>query len=177
MEWLIFPYTYEGKNVVVMKQNVIQQKYPKAYDYLCGYKEQLSLRDKGTRQYQEWYAYGRTQALNIKGYKLLFPYLAPKPKFILSVEMDLMFYNGYALVSDDLEQLKLLQKILCSEIFWYYIENSSKPYGGDYMSLAKNYVTNFGVVNLSVYQKKKLMALTSQEDINNYLIKLYKLCL
>lgn len=177
MEWLIFPYMYEGKNVVVMKQEVILQKYPKAYAYLCGYKEQLSLRDKGTRQYQEWYAYGRTQALNIKGYKLLFPYLAPKPKFILSVEMDLMFYNGYALVSDDLEQLKLLQKILCSEIFWYYIKNRSKPYGGDYMSLAKNYVTNFGVVNLSVYQKKKLMALTSQEDINNYLIKLYKLCL
>lgn len=175
MEWTIFPYTYEGKNVVVMKQKVLQQKYPKAYDYLYEYKEQLSHRDKGTRQYQEWYAYGRTQALNIKGYKLLFPYLAPSPKFILSVDMDLMFYNGYALVSDDLEQLKLLQKILYSEIFWYYIKNSSKPYGGDYMSLAKNYVTNFGVVNLSVYQKKKLMALTSKEDINNYLIKLYKL--
>lgn len=175
MEWLIFPYTYEGKNVVVMKQNVIQQKYPKAYDYLCDYKEQLSLRDKGTRQYQEWYAYGRTQALNIKGYKLLFPYLAPRSKFILSKDMDLMFYNGYALVSDDLEQLMLLQKILCSDIFWYYIKNSSKPYGGDYMSLAKNYVTNFGVVNLSIYQRKKLMALTIQEDINNYLIKLYKL--
>ena len=164
----------EGK-VAIMSEDYFQTNYPKTYAYLTDFKNELAQRDKGNRQYVEWYAYGRTQALNINGYRLFFPYLASKPIFILSEEKELMFYNGYALVSDNLEQLKFLQKILCSKVFWYYIKNSSKPYGGEYMSLAKNYVKNFGIVDMSPSQRSKFMELTEQKDIDDFLFRLYKL--
>lgn len=175
MEKLIFPYIQDEGKVVLMSEDYLRTNYPRAYAYLTDYKNDLAQRDKGNRQYQEWYAYGRTQALNIKGYRLFFPYLASKPIFILSDEQELMFYNGYALVSDDLEQLRFLQKILCSKVFWYYIKNSSKPYGGEYMSLAKNYVKNFGIINMSPRQRRKFMELTEQKEIDEYLSNLYKL--
>lgn len=175
MEKLIFPYMQNDGKVVLMAEDYLQTNYPRTYAYLVDHKKDLAQRDKGNRQYQEWYAYGRTQALNIKGYRLFFPYLASKPIFILSDEKELMFYNGYALVSDDFEQLRFLQKILCSKVFWYYIKNSSKPYGGEYMSLAKNYVKNFGIINMSPSQKRKFMKLTDQTIIDEYLTILYNL--
>lgn len=175
MEKLIFPYIQDEGQVVLMSEDYLQTNYPRAYAYLTDYKKDLAQRDKGNRQYQGWYAYGRTQALNIKGYRLFFPYLASKPIFILSDDQELMFYNGYALVSDDLEQLRFLQKILCSKVFWYYIKNSSKPYGGEYMSLAKNYVKNFGIINMSPRQRRIFMELTEQKEIDEYLSNLYKL--
>lgn len=175
IEKLIFPYIRADGQVILMSEDYLQANYPGTYAYFVDYKNELAQRDKGNRQYLEWYAFGRTQALNIKGYKLLFPYLASKPIFILSDTKELMFYNGYALVSDDLEQLRFLQKILCSRVFWYYIKNSSKPYGGEYMSLAKNYVKKFGIIDMTLSQKMKLMELAKQKDIDDYLAKLYKL--
>ena len=175
IEQLIFPYIQIEEKTVLMGEEFLQRNFPKAYIYLTAHKDVLALRDKGNRTYTEWYAYGRTQALNIKGYKLLFPYLAAKPIFVLSEDTELLFYNGYALVSDDLEQLKVLKRVLCSKVFWYYIKNSSKPYGGEYMSLAKNYVKHFGIIDMSTRQKIKLLSFKNQKDIDNFLIKLYGL--
>ena len=174
-EQLIFPYIVENGGSKLIAENFIRKCYPKAYEYLCENKEILSKRDKGKRLYPEWYAYGRTQALNIYGYKLLFPYLASKPLFVLSEDKNLLYYNGYALVSDDLELLKFLQKILSSKIFWYYIQNSSKPYSGEFMSLAKNYLKNFGIVDMSKEERDIFDKLVGKEEIDNFLMKLYDL--
>ena len=75
--------------------------------------------------------------------------MSDKPYFVFTDELDLLFYNGYALVSDTEDELRFIQKILKSDVFWYYIKHTSKPYGGDYFALAKNYVKNFGVYNFS----------------------------
>ena len=64
-----------------MSETLIQQEYPLAYAYLSDFKIPLSERDKGNRKYEEWFAFGRSQALDIKGYKLLFPYLSDEPYF------------------------------------------------------------------------------------------------
>ena len=121
LEQLIFPYIVVGNKVLVMSETLIQQEYPLAYAYLSDFKIPLSERDKGNRKYEEWFAFGRSQALDIKGYKLLFPYLSDKPYFVFTDELDLLFYNGYALVSDTEDELRFIQKILKSDVFWYYI--------------------------------------------------------
>ena len=157
LEQLIFPYIVVGNKVLVMSETLIQQEYPLAYAYLSDFKIPLSERDKGNRKYEEWFAFGRSQALDIKGYKLLFPYLSDKPYFVFTDELDLLFYNGYALVSDTEDELRFIQKILKSDVFWYYIKHTSKPYGGDYFALAKNYVKNFGVYNFSNDQKQRIL--------------------
>ena len=44
-----------------------------------------------------------------------------------------------------------------SKIFSFYIEATSKPYAGDYFSVAKNYIKNFGICNLDDKEKKELL--------------------
>ena len=85
-----------------------------------------------------------------------------------------MFYNGYALLSDNIDLLKFLQKILGSSIFWFYIKNQSKPYGGDFYSLAKNYIQSFGIPNMTDEQKNAIINMNIGE-VDNYLYHLYEI--
>lgn len=174
-EKLLFPYIYNDSGISPMSEEQFQMDYPFAYQYLLNFKDLLSTRDKGKREYEQWFAFGRSQALNIVGYKLLFPYIASEPHFVLSEQQDLLFYNGYALVSNVKEDLLIVQKILRSKIFWYYIKHTSKPYGSDYYALAKNYIKNFGVVQLTSEQKRYMLGLDDNNAIDNFLMKLYKI--
>lgn len=177
IEKLIFPYILSSQGVEIIQEDKLKNEFPMAYEYLLANRETLQKRDKGTREYDTWYAFGRTQALNISGYKLLFPYISDAPYFVISENKDLLFYNGYALVSDDLRKLQVAQKVLQSNIFWYYIKYSSKPYGGDYYALAKNYVKDFGYITLSNKEEEELLSMESEEDINNFLEVRYNIAL
>jgi adenine-specific DNA-methyltransferase len=58
-----------------------------------------------------------------------------------------------------------------SDIFWFYIKKTSKPYSGNYFSLAKNYVKNFGICDLSNKEKEKLIEITNKDEINDFLFQ------
>lgn len=173
LEKLLFPYDIVDNVVKLIDEDLLRNKYPYAYKYLSSHKSVLADRDKGSRAYEKWYAFGRSQALNTIGYKLLFPYIAEYPHFVLSSQENLLFYNGYALVANSLFELRVVQRILRSKVFWYYIKHTSKPYGSEYFALAKNYVKNFGIIELSESQKQCLLSLNSEEEINQYLVDLY----
>ncbi len=182
IEKLIFPYELvdekdlfnEPKRLIrIFEESYLKNQFPFAYQYLKSKKEILSQRDKGTREYEKWYAYGRNQALTFFGYKLLFPYISSSPCFVYTDDRDLLFYNGYAVISNSIDDLFILQKILMSRLFWFYIKHTSKPYSGDFFSLAKNYVKNFGVCSLSEQDRLALNEMDSPEDIDNFLLKKY----
>lgn len=175
IEKLIFPYTSSSQGLEIIPEDKLKNEFPMAYEYLLAHMETLKKRDKGAREYDAWYAFGRTQALNISGYKLLFPYIADAPYFVISDNKDLLFYNGYALVSDDLRKLKIAQKILQSNVFWYYIKNSSKPYGGDYYALAKNYVKDFGYISLTKEEEEVLLKFETIDAINKFIEDKYSI--
>ena len=84
-----------------------------------------------------------------------------------------MFYNGFAILSDSREELLILQKILKSKIFWFYITNTSKPYAGNYFSVAKNYIKNFGICELSEKDKQELLGIKDETKIDDFLINKY----
>lgn len=186
-EKLIFPYkTIQLTNSDLFQQNsrqifkvipmdIFENDFPLAYKYLSNYKDELAKRDKGKRSYETWYAFGRSQALQIQGLKLLFPYISDKPYFVFTDEEDLLFYNGYALVSNSKEDLKFIQKILKTDVFWYYIERTSKPYLNNYFALAKNYIKNFTIPDFTDSEKKYFMKLKRKSTINKFLIQKYNL--
>ena len=183
-EKLIFPYeVIEEKNLFdkpkrllkIFEKSYFKSNFPFAYQYLESKKKILAERDKGTREYEKWYAYGRNQALTFSGYKLLFPYISSSPCFVFTDDRDLLFYNGYAVLSDSSEELLILQKILMSKIFWFYIKHTSKPYSGDFFSLAKNYVKNFGICSLSEQDRLALKEMDSAEDIDKFLLNKYEI--
>lgn len=172
IEKLIFPYRTVERNVVLpIEEDVMRMRYPCAYRYLENKRGVLNERSKSDK-IKPWYLYGRSQALNVTGYKLLFPYIADNPYFILSEDRDLMFYNGYCILDESLEKLRFLQKLLSTRLFWHYIEVTSKPYGGNFYALAKNYVKTFGVVKMTEEQKREFMALP-EEETERFVEELY----
>lgn len=177
LEYIIFPYQISSDNKVsLIEEEIMKQDYPYAFEYLKQKSSILKKRDKASRTYASWYAFGRTQALNISGKKLLFPYLADKPYFVFTADESLLFYNGYAILSDSSRKLKVLRRILQSSVFWYYIKNTSKPYGGNYFALAKNYIKNFGIPKLSEEEENLILDL-KDEDLNSYIESLYGITL
>ena len=170
-EKAIYPYI-NGK---VIPEKKMKSQYPNTYKFLCEYKEKLLSRDKGKiDDYPAWYAYGRTQGMNNQGTKILIPYMADRGVAIISKDYDLLFYCGYAAFSDDIESLSLLKIFIESDVFWFYIKMTSKPYSKGYMALAKNYIKNFGIPNLSKEELKQLKQTKSVER-EKYIAKLYNL--
>ena len=184
-EKIIFPYhsnmeeinLFDEKSIYVkiIGEVIFKNKFPYAYKYLSANKKLLADRDKGDGKYEKWYSYGRSQALTYHGYKLFFPYISENPCFVFSNEKDFLFYNGYAVLANNERDLLILQKILKSRIFWFYIKTISKPYAGGYYSLAKNYIKDFGVTNLTQAEEEFFLKLKNESDINSFLLSKYNL--
>lgn len=184
-EQIIFPYHQENlqANLFDLRSNKLrifdetyfEENFPNAFAYLEGNKKQLLNRDKGKNKKYKWFEFGRTQALNDFGKKLLFPYMAGQPYFVYSEQKDLLLYAGYAIYFDSERELKVLKRILESDIFWYYIKQTSKPYSGNYFALAKNYVKDFGICKLDENEKEYLLNTNSIDERNKFLLDKYGL--
>lgn len=148
---VIFPYEFDVQgDAKLINQEKFQDLYPRAYAYLETNRETLAQRDKGKGKYENWYAYGRSQSLEKYSTKLFFPHITPHiPHYTISDDEDLLFYNGIAVVSQTEQELQFLQKLLSSNLFWFYVVHSSKPYGSGYFSLSRNYIKSFGVYEFS----------------------------
>lgn len=172
-EKALFPYKKVSEKYKTISEEELSSDYPEAYSFLLDVKKDLLKRDKGNQNYENWFAYGRTQGMYNQGYKILLPYIAGSSPSLISDDYDLLFYCGYAVISESIEELIPIQRILSSRLFWYYIRNTSKPYSKGYMSLAKNYIKDFGIPNLSIYEVNKLVSIQNQEELDKYVDKLY----
>lgn len=174
-EKIIYPYTNGVTPLTLISEDNLKSNFPNTYKYLRAHKKELKERDGGNGKYPEWYAFGRTQALTDKGYKLLFPYMAKEPHFVFTDQKDMLIYCGYAIFDESVEELKILKRILESKVFDYYMQNTSKPYSSGYLSYAKNYVKGFGICKLTEEDKYFLLNGETKEEIDNFLIKKYKI--
>ena len=174
IEIAIFPYVLKNNTFEVINEEELKEKFPCTYKFFVKYKAILNQRDKGKANYPTWYAYGRTQGMNNFGKKLLIPYISDKPTAVLSLEEKMLFYCGYALISDDEKELMVLKRFLESDAFWYYIYHTSKPYSKGYMSLAKNYLINFTIPSITDKEKQYLLSTgPSVKEINEWIWKKY----
>lgn len=171
-EKIIFPYRPGVQRLEIMPTKIMRDEFPETYRYLLSKKSILATRDRGKREYEEWYAYGRRQSMDIKAYKLFFPHICERPTFVLCEQQDLLFYNGIAVVSQDRRSLEILKKILESNIFYQYIKNTTKDYSSGYISLSRNYLKNFGIPCLTTEQQEELLA---TDNPGEYVRKLYEL--
>jgi len=151
---IIFPYVLNSYNKsILIREEKLKKTYPKAYKYLKEKQDILKQRDKGNLKY-EWYAFGRNQSLEKLKNKLFFPHITPHiPNFVFDSDENLLFYNGIAVVGKSKRELLFLRKLLSSRLFWFYIVNTSKPYGSGYYSLSRNYIKTFGIYQFSKEEK------------------------
>ena len=175
-EKVIFPYRLgaEGR-MEVIPLGEFRLHYPNAYNYLQSQRDELKKRDKGKQEkYPVWYAFGRTQSMILPRYKLFFPKIANHSlKCVLSDDPDLLLYNGMAFVSDNREQLQVLQKVLQSRVFWFYVMTNAKPYASGYVSLNGDNIKHFHVPNFTDAEKRELLAMKSQKKVDVWLERFY----
>lgn len=184
-EKIIFPYQtndkqlnmFEGakKKLSVIDEKYFQDSFPNAYEYLRDNQQQLFNRDKGKPKKYKWFEFGRSQAINDYGKKLLFPYMASQPYFVYTNQEDLLLYAGYAIFCESERELQVLKRILESDVFWYYIQNTSKPYSGNFYALAKNYVKDFSICSLTADEENFLLKTNSLVERNRLLIEKYEI--
>ena len=167
-EKVIFPYDQQEKPKL-LDEKLMKESFPEAYKYLQNKRKILAERDKGKGNYENWFAFGRTQSLEKIKNKMFFPkYSDRTPNFIINSDDDLLFYNGLAVVGSSETEMEIIKKIMESSIFWYYIKTTSKPYSSDYYSLNGNYIKNFGICELTEKEKKFLIEETDQNVLNEF---------
>lgn len=175
-EKVIFPYRMgaEGR-IEVIPLGEFRLHYPNAFSYLQSQRDELKKRDKGKQEkYPVWYAFGRTQSMILPRYKLFFPKIANHSlKCVLSDDPDLLMYNGMAFVSDNREQLQVLQKVLQSHVFWSYVMTNAKPYASGYVSLNGDNIRHFHVPNFTDAEKRELLSMRSRKRVDVWLERFY----
>jgi type I restriction-modification system DNA methylase subunit len=173
---IIFPYKKTINGYVVINENELKEKFPETYKYLVFCKKILSNRDKGKKEYETWYAYGRTQGINTTfGKKILTPPMALSPTFVVCEKEEATFYSGYGIFPkiEPFKDLYLLKKILNSEIMKMYINFTAKTYQGGWKSYSKTFIQNFGLPILSHEEIEFLKKENNPQIINEFLWKIY----
>lgn len=171
---LIFPYMHVNCKVQLIDEDFFKKKFPFTYIYLKSKENLLAKRDKGEGKYEKWYAYGRNQSLEKLKFKLFFPHITPDiPNYVINTDENLLFHNGLAVVTENERELFFLQKLMSSKIFWFYIKNTSKPYGSDYYSMSRNYIKNFGVYDFSEEEKTYIINEQNKNKLDSFFEKKY----
>lgn len=173
---IIFPYKKVDDKHVIIPEKELKETFPETYKYLLFCKSILINRDKGKKEYEAWYAYGRTQGITTTfGKKILTPPMALIPTFVVCEKKEAAFYSGYGIFPkvEPFIDLYLLKKILNSEIMKKYIEATAKSYQGGWKSYSKTFIKNFGIPKLSHDQVAFLKNEKDQKTINIFLKELY----
>ncbi|SEH27477.1 HsdM family class I SAM-dependent methyltransferase [Chryseobacterium culicis] len=172
-EKIIFPYHNLDKPRL-FEEKYFKDKFPNAYKYLKDNYKDLGKRDNGNREYENWFAFGRTQSLERISNKLFFPKMTDRtPSFILNEDPNLLFYNGQAIVGHSQREMNLIRKFMESDLFWYYIQSTSKPYTSGYYSLNGNYIKNFGICDLTESEIDFILREDNNQKINLFFERKY----
>ena len=141
-EYILFPYKkIDGKHVIIPEEE-LQIRFPKAYQYLLSVKETLDLRCNGDPNPVAWYAYGRSQALDTSfGKKILFSTMAKKPNFVLVENEETTFYSGYCIkyMGDYSRILSLLNSDAMEE----FVKVSGRDFRDGWKSYSKRVIEEF----------------------------------
>lgn len=189
MRHFIFPYkTYSGKLCVVPEYE-LKLMYPECYAYFISVKDLLDGRGKGKHTYTPFYSYGRTQGLNRKGIKMYTPTFSKHPRFLIDLDEESLFTNGYGIYfrernDNDLfnfnpiahkSNLDVIQKILNSEIMNYYITATSVAIEGGYPCYQKNFIEKFTIPYLDDHQISLIRSTCKTEKLNAILAEIYQI--
>lgn len=191
---IIFPYNVTNGTASVIPEDTFKKKYPDCYSYLCTMKDVLAGRGKGKHTYTPFYAYGRTQGLNKCAPKVYTPTFSQYPRFILDKSSDSLFTNGYGLffgandnsvhtslfgttegLTPSMENIDVLMKILNSGLMHFYIKKTSVSIEGGYPCYQKNFIEKFTIPPLSTEDIETLRRLSTKDEIDDYLIRLYQI--
>lgn len=178
---VIYPYQRVFGKTVPIPEDVMSDRFPAVYRYFKCIEGELAKRNGGLPQVKFFYEYGRSQALDSFGPKIISPTNSNKPKFIL-FEDNALFNNGYAIFPPDPRMFEhdpmpmmVLNKILNSVVMDYYIKSTSYMISGGYYCYQKKFIEKFSVPYLTSEEISYLSGEQTPFEIGEFLIDKYEL--
>jgi len=136
---ILFP--YEGGKLITVER--MKQDFPKAWAFLLSHKTYLENREDGKMKGHQWYAYGRSQALNTMGLaKIVTPDYYAHASYCLDVEGKYYFCGGGAggygiVVKADFNPKYVLGLLNSRLLDWYLHKITLRAYQTAYMYVRK----------------------------------------
>ncbi len=174
---IIFPYFKKNGAYKLIPEWDLRNDFPNAYSYLLACREILETRDKGKKQYENWYAWARTQGLESPAPKLLTKTFSKFPQFFLD-NSDQLFCNGYgvsvrpATLFEPSIPIEFLERVLNSKIMYYYAKLTSFQIEGDYQCYQKNFIEKFGIPELDFVSMNEVIN-KNQDEADDHLALIY----
>ncbi|CAM3905680.1 N-6 DNA methylase [Cohnella lubricantis] len=141
-ELILFPYKFEGNDLVRYGKEEFENTFPEATRYLKSFEKQLSNRksDKSTK----WFEYGRTQALaHLNQPKLLLSIVVTNKVKVYEVSKESIPYSGIYIVPKKDLPLEKAKEILESDLFYKYVQEIGINASGNSIRITVNDVNNY----------------------------------
>ena len=190
---ILFPYAKQDTEgpAKLIPQAVFKDRYPLAWAYLNENKPYLEDRERGRMRGPSWYAYGRSQAIDVMAQSKIFtPDIALHSSFSLDETGELFFTGGVAggygiLVAPNYSREYLLGLLNSNLLDWFIHETATQMRGG-WFSYESRFIRNLpirivnpsdsrdsasrdrivGLVNQMIAAKRQLSAARTERDKN-----------
>lgn len=142
--YVLFPYEVDGEGARLYTPDEMEAQFPKAWNYLCQFRDELERREGGKFRDAEWFRMGRNQNLDKQErVKLLVPRLVARLQCFAD--------NGGRFYCDNVdvggvvprraEDVWWLAGLLNSPVHNHIFAWTSKPFRGDYKSANKQFIS------------------------------------
>jgi type I restriction-modification system DNA methylase subunit len=149
--FIIFPYAKEGnKPTELIPELILKNSYPLTWGYLIDNKPYLENRENGKMRGGRWYAYGRTQALEVMPFPKIFtPDIAARASFSLDESGDLFFTGGvaggYGVLVIPEYSTKYALGLLNSKLLEWFLRQSATQMRGGFYSYESRFIRNLPI--------------------------------
>lgn len=143
---ILFPY----RNGKLIDEKKFSESFLNAWTYLNEHKVFLENREKGKMKGDNWYAYGRNQAIEvINKAKIFTPDIAPSPRVSYDIDGSYMFTGGvsggYGIIpKPEISPLYLLAMLNSKVTLWFISKTSTQMRGGWY-SFESRFIKNIPI--------------------------------
>ena len=152
----MFPYaSSDSSGVKLIPESSFKKHYPLTWKYLSENRRYLENRENGKMKGPRWYAYGRSQALDIMSLPKIFtPDIAAQSSFSLDESGDLFFTGGvaggYGLLAKSNYSPKYLLGLLNSRLLEWFIHQIATQMRGGWYSYESRFIRNMPIPTVDV---------------------------
>lgn len=149
---ILFPYASRNDgNVELIPEKIFKSQYPLTWAYLIDNKRYLENRENGKMRGPKWYAYGRSQALDVMPLRKIFtPDIAPQSSFSLDESGELFFTGGvsggYGILTKPAYSRTFLLGLLNSNLLEWFIHQTATQMRGGWYSYESRFIRKLPIL-------------------------------
>ncbi len=168
---LLYPYHQERSGEVrLYSETELQSKFPKSWGYLSDHHQQLA--DRKLAGNQAWYAYSRSQNLEVPSKpKLMVREMMPRSEFAADTAGELAYSSGYALIAGHMagEEIRMWAAILNTPTMEFSLRHNGTELHSGWFRVLKHHLqaTRLPVLSQNARDKALALSVKLHDQIDN----------